>query len=101
MNLSEVTRSTAPPLPRPGDEQKVVVSKVNAAILTLFNRDGDKEARIRSLENKTSRTVGKRATVKYFGNMWRITAEEEAPFRLLAEFSDDDWVTVAQTQLAP
>lgn len=57
MNLRELQRITTPALPGPGENQRSIVSKTNDAIKEAFKRDGDKEQRLRILENERGRGI--------------------------------------------
>lgn len=103
MNAREYQRITIPSLPRPDEvDLKTLIRKYNDAILLLSKRDELKEKRIQELEELIKRTSGKRAFIKYFGDRYRIRAEDEAPYRLLSEYSTDGFLTIAvETTLAP
>lgn len=52
MNLKELSRVTVPPLPDPGGkDQKSINQKIIEIVKSLFVRDGDKEKRIRAIED--------------------------------------------------
>lgn len=54
MNLKELSRVTVPPLPDPGGkDQKSINQKIIEIVKSLFVRDGDKEKRIRAIEDNT------------------------------------------------
>ncbi|MFA5166788.1 MAG: hypothetical protein WC449_05885 [Candidatus Paceibacterota bacterium] len=103
MNMREYHRITILSLPRPDEvDLRTLIRKYNDAILLLSKRDKLKEKRIQELEELIKRTSGKRAFIKYFGDRWRIRAEETLPFSLLAEYSTDGFLTIASvTTLAP
>lgn len=58
MNLKELSRVTVPPLPDPGGkDQKSINQKIIEIIKTLFVRDGDKEKRIRAMEDNAGNAI--------------------------------------------
>lgn len=57
MNQREMQRVTTPSLPRIGEDQKAIITKITDAFKEAFKRDGDKEQRLRVLESERGHGV--------------------------------------------
>lgn len=93
MNQREMQRVTTPSLPISGDNLLTVISKISNGFKEIFRRDGNKEQRIRILEEALSKGTGKWSLDKYFGENWRIINFEDGTGNLYVQNTVDKGVT--------